>query len=58
MNKLFDTMRARCALGGLTFNVIESDDGKPLYVVSRWNITRQFNDLNELGEWLHRVAGR
>lgn len=55
INKHQTTLCARCALFGLVLNVLEDDHGKPLYVATRWAITRSFSSLQELEKWLDKL---
>lgn len=54
--KRLDTAKARCALWGGTLSVTDDDGGRPLYVVSRWALTRSFNSLPELEAWPQQVG--
>lgn len=48
--------QARCALWGGTLSAIQGDDGRPLFVVARWALTRAFNDLDEVDRFLRTVG--
>lgn len=58
MSKPIDTIRARCALAGITLHVTEDDLGKPLFIASRWAMTRSFSSAEEVEAWLARVTGQ
>jgi len=45
-------------LAGFTATLSETDDGRPELIVSRWALTRGFDDLAELDRWLLTVTGR
>jgi hypothetical protein len=55
--KRLATATACTALWGGSLLVIEADDGRPQFVVSRWALTRAFDDLDGLEQWLDRVTG-
>lgn len=52
------TLRARAALVGVALHAIDGDRGVPIYVASRWAMTRQFESLSDLESWLDRVTGK
>jgi len=55
--KNFATLRARAALAG--FELLElGDDGRRVFVLSRWNLTRELPDLDAVAAFLDRVQGR
>lgn len=56
--KAFATAQARAALAGVTLYRIENDSGRPAYVATRWALTRQFEDLQQVDTWLDMVAGK
>lgn len=45
---------AECALGGFVLHHLQGDFG-PLFVVTRDELTRQFNSPAEVREWLDRL---
>ena len=55
--KRFATQQARAALAGVTLTRIEGDDGRPLFVASRWALTKSFDNIGVVDAWLSRVAG-
>lgn len=58
MSKTLNTIRARCALLGIVLAVTEDDHGQPLYVATRWAMTRAFSSLTEVEGWLVGIEGR
>lgn len=52
--KAWRTAQARAALAGYQAVLL---DGRPLLVVTRWNLTRSFNDHAAFETWLARVTG-
>lgn len=56
-SKALDTLRARCALAGVALHVTTDDGGKPLFVVSRWSLTRSISSIEKLVAWVDRVTG-
>lgn len=57
IDKRLATLRARAALAGVTLYAIEGDDGRPLYVLTRWHLTRELRTLDEVEAWLAQVTG-
>lgn len=55
--KQLATLRARCALAGVTLHQIENDHGKTVYIVSKWALTRELADLDAVSAWLEKVTG-
>lgn len=55
--KDFATLRARCALAGVSLHQLENDHGEVVYIVSRWALTREMKDLDSVAVWLKRVIG-
>ena len=55
--KDFATLQARCALSGVTLHQLENDHGQKVYIVSRWALTREMQDLDAVASWLMRVTG-
>lgn len=55
--KQFNTLRARAALNGIVLLETTDDSDKPLYVASRWALTRSFDNLLALSQWLDMVTG-
>lgn len=57
LGKQYATLRARCALAGVTLHQIENDYGKTVYIVSRWALCRELSDLESVAAWLDCVTG-
>lgn len=55
--KRFATLQARAALAGITLHQLEGDFGATIYIATRWSLTKQMDDLDEVGAWLDRVTG-
>lgn len=55
--KTFATLQARAALQGITLHRLEGDDGRPLYIATRWAMTKQFDGLGDVEIWLDEVVG-
>jgi hypothetical protein len=55
--KALDTLRARCALAGIALHITTDDRGRPLYIVSKWALTRSISGIEELAAWVDRVTG-
>lgn len=56
MSKHLDTIRARCALLGIVLVDTKNDRGQPLFVVTRWAITRSFSSLKDLENLLDKLT--
>lgn len=56
-NKDLSTLFAECAIGGFVLHHLAGDYG-PLFVVTRDELTRQFNNPEEVRAWLYRIEGR
>lgn len=56
--KRAETCKARAALAGFVVHEIEGDDGSPLFVLTRWAMTRAFDNLGELERAIDRIEGR
>ena len=54
--KRFATIRAELALKGFALVRGEDDAGRPLYIVSKWAMTRQLSGLPELERFAEQVA--
>jgi len=55
-DKRLATLRARAALAGVTLYAIDDDRGKPVFIVSRWELTRQLDSLDAVEAWLNLVT--
>lgn len=55
-NKRFATLQARLALRGYVLVRSTDDNGGPLYIVSRWALTKQMAGLSEVEQFAERVA--
>lgn len=55
--KLFATLQARAALAGVTLAAIDDDTGRPAYVVTRWALTRQLDNLDAVERWIDQLTG-
>lgn len=59
MSNPIDTLRARRALAGIALHVTTNDRGQTVFIAtSRWALTRTFETIAEVEEWLDRVAGK
>ena len=54
--KAVANVQAKAALAGFSVEPIEADDGGQVFVVSRWNLTRQCNTLDDVRELLRRMG--
>lgn len=51
-------LRALAALAGVRVDPINDDHGAPVWIVSRWSLTRQCNTLGEVRALLQRMGVR
>lgn len=54
--KITATLQARCALLGVVLSIIDDDRGRPLFVASRWGLTRQLHSVEEVERFLARAG--
>jgi hypothetical protein len=54
--KALATLQARAAMAGVQVDPIEADDGRHVFIVSRWNLTRQCDALDDLRGLLQRMG--
>lgn len=52
-----EALRARCSLAGVRMHATTDDRGQPMFVASRWNLSRTFASGEEVAAWLDRVVG-
>lgn len=52
------TLRAKSARAGVQLHVYDDEDTqKTVYIVSRWDLTRQLESLDAAEKWLDMVTG-
>ena len=56
-DKQFATLQARCALAEVALHQLENAHGSTVYIVSRWALTHELQDLDAVASWLDRVTG-
>jgi hypothetical protein len=56
IDKPVATLQAVAALAEVRVDPIEGDDGKTVYIVSRWALTKQCNTVDELRDLLRRMG--
>lgn len=54
--KTVATLVARAALAGIVLTVTTDDHGNPLYIASRWALTKQLGSVEEVELFLSRVG--
>jgi hypothetical protein len=54
--KAFATLQAQAALVGVQVERIEADGGGQAFIVSRWNLTRQCDTIDDVRELLRRMG--
>ena len=56
--KRIATLRARAAMAGVTLCVFPDEcTGETVYIVSRWNLTKQLESIADAEAWLTKVTG-
>ena len=55
--KQVENVRAECALAGVALVPSRDERGQTVYIVSRWALTKELQDLNAVRAWLARVTG-
>ena len=55
--KVEATLKARAALVGVVLHVIDDDRGSPLFVASKWAMTRQMTSVAEVEFFLRGIGG-
>ena len=57
-SKRLDTLRAQFALRGQTLHTLNrTDEGRIIYVVSRWGQSRTFTHMHDLESFLVQIGG-
>lgn len=56
-DKTFATLQARAALAGVALSRLDDDRGKPMFVASKWALTRQLASLEEVASFLTKIGG-
>lgn len=57
-DKAIATARARAAPAGFTMHLIESDAGRPVFLVTKWHLTRELPDLAAVSAFLDQAGAR
>lgn len=55
--KAVATLTARAALAGVVLHTVEDDAGNPLFIATKWSLTRQMGTVAEVDEFLQRLGG-
>ena len=56
--KRFATAQALAAFNGITLHKLDGDGGLPIFITTRWAMTKQLDTLDEVDAWLLRVIGK
>jgi aminoglycoside phosphotransferase (APT) family kinase protein len=56
-SKRFSTLQALAAIRLVELHQIDSDAGLPTYVATKWALTRQFTNLDDVEQWLSDLTG-
>ena len=54
-DKRVATARARIALRGATLHAMKSDRGRPVFIVSHWSLTKEFDEIAAVEAWLAEI---
>ena len=49
-------LQARAALAGIRLDPVESDEGRTVWIVTRWAFTKQCSSLEEARDLLERMG--
>lgn len=52
------TLQARAALSGIALHHVEGENGRPVYIATKWALTKQFESLDEVEAWIDRVTDK
>lgn len=55
--KAYASLQARAAIAGFALRRFDGEDGRPVFLVSRWNLTRDLHTLDDVAAWLDRASG-
>lgn len=58
VEKQFATLQAKAAIALVELHRVESDNGRPSFVATQWAITRRFESLDHVADWLDRFNAR
>jgi hypothetical protein len=56
--KRFATLQALAAIQMIELVSLEGDNGRPQFWASKWAITRHFDNLSEVADWLQMITGQ
>lgn len=56
--KAWRNVQAELLLGGFRADLLETDNGEPELVVSRWTVIKRFSDLDDARTWASTALGR
>ena len=58
MPERLTNLRTRAALASVQLHVYDDHEtGKTVYLVSRWNLTKQLDSIQDAEKWLDHVTG-
>lgn len=55
--KTVATLKARAALAGVVLHTLEDDAGMPLFIATKWSLTKQMGTVDEVEHFLQRIGG-
>lgn len=57
-DKKYPSLRDQCSINHITLIASSDDRGQPIYIATRWGLSRTFVALEDVHHWLSRVTGR
>lgn len=55
--KAFATLQAKAALQGVTLVRIVGEQGRDAFIASKWAMSRQFENIEQIDQLLERMSG-
>lgn len=55
--KAFATLQAKAALQGVTLVRIVGEQGRDVFIASKWAMSRQFENIEQIDQLLERMSG-
>lgn len=54
--KGFATLQARAAINLVELHRLEGDNGRPVYIATKWAETKRFESLQAVADWLEGLT--
>lgn len=55
--KAFATLQAKAALQGVTLVRVVGEQGRDVFIASKWAMSRQFENIEQIDQLLERMSG-